>query len=165
MRIFAEIVDASALSPEALLQRALKLSAAGADVIDLGCLPETPFPHLADAVRSLKAQGLSVSIDSANLEELETGAAAGADYLLSLTEQTLDLAIRYGATPILIPAIPGDLDSLGRAIDAAQAANISLSPTRCLTPSIWVFHLARPVPGSTPPLARYPPDDGNRQSD
>lgn len=142
MRIFAEIVDASALSLDALLQRALKLSAAGADVIDLGCLPETPFPHLADAVRSLKAQGLSVSVDSANLEELETGAAAGADYLLSLTEQTLDLAIRYGATPILIPAIPGDLDSLGRAIDAAQAANISFVADPVLDPIHFGFSIS-----------------------
>ena len=107
-----------------------------------GRLPETPFPHLADAVRSLKAQGLSVSIDSANLEELETGAAAGADYLLSLTEQTLDLAIRYGATPILIPAIPGDLDSLGRAIDAAQAANISFIADPVLDPIHFGFSIS-----------------------
>ncbi len=41
----------------------------GADVIDLGCLPDTPFPHLEDAVRELKAAGLKVSVDSFNHEE------------------------------------------------------------------------------------------------
>jgi dihydropteroate synthase-like protein len=139
MRIFAEIVDASALSLEALTQRAAELAAAGADVIDLGCLPDTPFPHLADAVRALKAQGLKVSVDSANPEELETGAAAGADYLLSLTEHTIGIAVRHGATPILIAAIPGDLDSLGRAIDAAQAANIPFIADPVLDPIHFGF--------------------------
>ncbi|ATU94784.1 DUF6513 domain-containing protein [Phyllobacterium zundukense] len=139
MRIFAEIVDASALSLDALRQRAATLAAAGADVIDLGCLPETPFPHLAEAVRLLKQQGLSVSVDSANLEELETGAAAGADYLLSLTEETIGIAIKYGVTPILIPAIPGDLNSLGRAIDAAKAANISFIADPVLDPIHFGF--------------------------
>ena len=56
MRIFAEIVDAPMLSIEALVARARALAAAGADVIDLGCLPETPFPLLGEAVRELKAR-------------------------------------------------------------------------------------------------------------
>ena len=67
MRIFAEIVDAPALSIDALVARARALAAAGADVIDLGCLPETPFPLLGEAVRALKAEGFAVSVDSANL--------------------------------------------------------------------------------------------------
>lgn len=139
MRIFAEIVDASALSLDALVDRASKLAAAGADVIDLGCLPDTPFPHLADAIRRLKAQGLSVSVDSANRNELETGAAAGADYLLSLTEETIDLAVKYNAVPILIPSVAGDLDSLGRAIAAAQNANISFIADPVLDPIHFGF--------------------------
>ena len=139
MRIFAEIVDASALSLDALMQRASTLAVAGADVIDLGCLPETPFPHLAEAVRRLKQQGLCVSVDSANLGELETGAAAGADYLLSLTEETISLAIKYGVTPILIPAVPGDLDSLGRAIHAANAASIPFIADPVLDPIHFGF--------------------------
>jgi hypothetical protein len=44
IRIFAEIVDASALAVEAILERARFYAKAGADVIDLGCLPERPFP-------------------------------------------------------------------------------------------------------------------------
>ncbi|SDP32054.1 DUF6513 domain-containing protein [Phyllobacterium sp. OV277] len=139
MRIFAEIVDASALSLDALVERASKLAAAGADVIDLGCLPDTPFPHLADAIRRLKAHGLSVSVDSANRNELETGAAAGADYLLSLTEETIGLAVKYNAVPILIPSVAGDLDSLGRAIVAAQNANISFIADPVLDPIHFGF--------------------------
>src|SRR5207247_5894272 len=51
IRIFAEIVDASALNVDAILARAISMRAAGADVIDLGCLPDTPFRHLEDTVR------------------------------------------------------------------------------------------------------------------
>ena len=56
-------------------------------MIDLGCLPDTPFPHLEDAVQALKAEGLQVSVDSADADELTRGNRAGADFLLSLTER------------------------------------------------------------------------------
>ncbi|MDI6836438.1 MAG: DUF6513 domain-containing protein [Rhizobiaceae bacterium] len=139
VRIFAEIVDASALPLDALLERARALAAAGADVIDLGCLPDTPFGHLQEAIRRLKAEGLSVSVDSADLAELEAAAEAGADFLLSLTEHTLDLAIRHKVTPVLIPAIPGDLDSLGRVIEMAREAGIDFIVDPVLDPIHFGF--------------------------
>jgi dihydropteroate synthase-like protein len=125
MRIFAEIVDASALSVDAIVARAAAMRAAGADVIDLGCLPDTPFPHLQDAVRALRSSGHTVSVDSADTEELRRGAAAGAQFLLSLTESTLALASETGATPILIPSPHGDLSSLLRAAEAADKQGIA----------------------------------------
>ncbi|MBZ9810517.1 DUF6513 domain-containing protein [Mesorhizobium sp. BR1-1-9] len=139
MRIFAEIVDAPMLSIEALMLRAGTLAAAGADVIDLGCLPETPFPLLSEAVRGLKAQGFQVSVDSASADELSIGARAGADYLLSLDENTLPLIFGHGATAVLIPSAPGDLDSLGRAIDAAQSAGIPFIADPVLDPIHFGF--------------------------
>jgi hypothetical protein len=45
VRIFAEIVEAPTLDLAGILRRAEEYRAAGADVIDLGCLPDTPFPH------------------------------------------------------------------------------------------------------------------------
>ena len=139
MRIFAEIVDAPGLTLEALMARARKLVAAGADVVDLGCLPETPFPLLGDAVRMLKTEGFLVSVDSASIEELRTGAQAGADFLLSLDENTLPLAFEHQVTPVLIPAIPGDLDSLGRAIEAAEKAEIKFIADPVLDPIHFGF--------------------------
>ena len=115
------------------------LKQAGADVIDLGCLPETPFPLLDDAVRALKAEGFAVSVDSASIDELRAGARAGADFVLSLTEETLPLAFEHGATPVLIPSAPGDLDSLGRAIEAAEAAGISFIADPVLDPIHFGF--------------------------
>ena len=120
MRIFAEIVDASRMSVAAVLARATTLRASGADVIDIGCLPDTPFPHLEETIQALKAQGFAVSVDSANPDELRRGAKAGADFLLSLTEDTLGLADETAAVPILIPASHGDMPSLHRAADAME---------------------------------------------
>src|SRR6185295_11485126 len=40
MRIFAEIVDASDMTVVAIIARATEMRAAGADVIDIGCLPD-----------------------------------------------------------------------------------------------------------------------------
>lgn len=124
MRIFAEIVDASALTVDAIVARAASMRDAGADVIDLGCLPATPFRHLEDAVRDLKAQGFRVSVDSADVDELLRGGHAGADFLLSLTEATLDIAAETGAMPVLIPAKHGDMASLLRVAEAADKRGI-----------------------------------------
>jgi len=146
IRIFGEIVDASALSTDVLLARAELMRAEGADVIDLGCLPDTPFPHLEDAVRALKAAGHKVSVDSADREELERGAAAGADFLLSLTEDTLDIAKTYPVTPVLIAKPQDDLASLIRAAEAAKAADISFILDPILDPIHFGFAVS---------LARY----------
>ena len=124
MQIFAEIVDASTLTVGEIVERAASMRAAGADVIDLGCLPDTPFPHLEDSLRALRANNHAVSVDSANTEELRRGAAAGAQYLLSLTEETLQLAVETGTTPILIPAMHGELSSLLRAAEEADKLGI-----------------------------------------
>ncbi|KAA0573138.1 dihydropteroate synthase [Azospirillum sp. B21] len=117
-RIFAEIVDAPSRDTAAILAKAAELRADGADVIDLGCLPDTPFPHLEEAIGALHDAGFTVSVDSLNADELRRANRAGADYLLSLTEETVHLADEGDAVPVLIPTTPPDLDSLGRAVDA-----------------------------------------------
>ncbi|HSV00671.1 MAG TPA: DUF6513 domain-containing protein [Roseiarcus sp.] len=124
LTIFAEIVEASQMSLEVILARAESLRGEGADVIDLGCLPDTPFPHLEEAVREMKARGFAVSVDSAEPDELRRGGAAGADYLLSLTEHNLVIAEETGARPVLIPAQHGDLASLYRAAEQAEKRNL-----------------------------------------
>lgn len=120
LRIFAEIVDSSKMTVDEIVAKGLDLARRGADVIDLGGLPDTPFLHLEDSVRGLKQAGLAVSVDSFSLDELTRGAKAGADYLLSLNEDTLDLAFETDAVPILVPLRPDDLDSLDRAIMRMQ---------------------------------------------
>jgi dihydropteroate synthase-like protein len=134
VRIFAEIVDAPLLPLEAILVRARDFAADGADVIDLGCLPETPFPHLADAVAALHEAGFAVSVDSADMDELRRAGRAGADFVFSLSEATLHLADEMEAVPVVIPARPGDLDSLCRAAERLSAAGRAFIADSILEP-------------------------------
>ena len=119
--IFAEIVDAPRLGVDEIVARARALTADGADVIDLGGLPDTPFPHLEDSVRALKEQGCTVSVDSMDTAELLRGGRAGADYLLSLTPDTLWIAEEVSATPVLIGRTPQDEASLWGAVETMQS--------------------------------------------
>jgi dihydropteroate synthase-like protein len=146
VRIFAEIVEAPHLALEDILARAREFAGEGADIIDLGCLPATPFPHLEDAVAALHQAGFVVSVDSADPAELRRAGRAGADFVLSLNETMLDLAAEIEAVPVLIPAKLGDLDSLCRAADALERAG-----RPCILDSIL-----DPIPfGLAASLARY----------
>ena len=120
VKIFAEIVDAPRMDVAAIARRAGELAADGADVIDLGCLPETPFPHLEEAVAELKRRGHAVSVDSHDAAELLRATRCGADYLLSLDEHTLHIADAGAAVPVLIPARRGSYASLERAVCAMR---------------------------------------------
>lgn len=115
--IFAEIVDAPDLTVAQILAKAAHFQVQGANVIDLGCLPNRPFVHLAESITALKQAGFKVSVDSINSDELLLAGKSGADYLLSLTEKTLWIADEVAATPILIPAKAGSMVSLYRAIE------------------------------------------------
>ncbi|HEY6669302.1 MAG TPA: DUF6513 domain-containing protein, partial [Methyloceanibacter sp.] len=117
IQIFAEIVDASALAVDVIVKRAEDYVLKGANVIDLGCLPDTPFPHLEETIRALKEKGYKTSVDSADPDELLRGGKAGADYLLSLNEETLHVADQVASIPVLIPKDHGDMASLYRVMD------------------------------------------------
>jgi dihydropteroate synthase len=144
--IFAEVVDAPRLDVAAIVARAHRYRDDGADVIDLGFLPATPFPHVGDAVRALKTEGFKVSVDSLDRDDLRQGCAAGADYVLSLTEATVDLVDEIDATPVLIPTPPSDLDSLDRLLEA-----VAMRGRRC-----FVDPILEPIHhGFTASIARY----------
>lgn len=124
LRIFGEIIEAPQIPVEEFMARTVADRKKGADVVDIGCQPDVPFPHLEDLVRRLKADGFKVSVDSGDIEELARGARAGADYVLSLDESSLDAVAGTACVPILVPKPHGDLESLIRAIDKAEALGI-----------------------------------------
>ncbi len=152
--IFAEIVDAPRLDVDGIVEAAKRLLAQGADVIDLGCLPDTPFPHLEAAVRRLKRDGFVVSVDSHDTDELLRGGRAGADNLLSLTLDTLWIADEVASTPILIPREPTDEASLDAAIEALAARGRSFLADAILDP--LPFGLAAALARFVRLRARFP---------
>lgn len=139
LRIFAEIVEAPALGIEEFMARARKYRAAGADVIDIGCQPDVPFPHLEGLIAALKKEGLKVSVDSGDAEELRRGAQAGADFVLSLDETSLDAIAGTPCVPVLVPKPHGDMASLIRAIDKAEAMGLEHMADPILDPIHFGF--------------------------
>lgn len=140
MRIFAEIVDASKMSVADVVAKARALKGAGADVIDLGCLPDTPFDHMEETIAALKLEGFKVSVDSANVAELTRAAKAGVDHLLSLDEETLSiLPDNSPLVPILVSRPHGDLDSLQRAARIARRRGIDFILDPILDPIHFGF--------------------------
>lgn len=139
VKIFAEITDAPNLTVPQILARAEYYKANGADVIDLGCLPSTPFPHMEEAIAALKQANFLVSLDSLETQDLLRGGKAGADYLLSLHEGSLWIADEVNAIPILIPQTHEDLTSLNRAIEKMQAKNLPFIVDPILDPIHFGF--------------------------
>lgn len=139
VRIFAEITDAPNISVETAIKRANYYRDNGANVIDIGCLPSTPFPHMEEMIREFKQNGFLVSIDSLDDKDLLRGGKAGADYLLSLHEKSLWIADEVGATPILIPEKHEDLASLDRAIRGMKVKNRAFIVDPILDPLHYGF--------------------------
>tara|TARA_Y100000768_G_scaffold378910_1_gene353920 strand:- start:2070 stop:3452 length:1383 start_codon:yes stop_codon:yes gene_type:complete len=101
--IFGEITDALNMTVEEVIEKAEYYRLEGADVIDIGCLPNKEFPHLEELVQELKNRNFYVSIDSHNTDELIRGSKAGADYLLSIKDESYHILDNLDSYPILIP--------------------------------------------------------------
>jgi dihydropteroate synthase len=122
VRVFAEINDVQSLTREQLIDRALAYRADGADVIDLGLsLDRSWLSEGPPTIAALRERGLSVSIDTLDPEHIRMADAAGAEYVLSLTPDTIDLIEDLRATPVLITHDPDDLDGLDRMAAHANA--------------------------------------------
>src|SRR5581483_9410353 len=115
VRVFAEINDVQSLTREQVIDRAEAYRAAGADVIDLGLSLDRPWlSEGPTTIAALRERGLSLSIDTLDPEHIRMADAAGIDYVLSLTPNTIDLAESLNAAPVLITEDPDDLDGLGK---------------------------------------------------
>ena len=105
-KIIGEITEAPNMSIDEIITQANIYKADGADIIDIGCLPSTKFPHLTETVQELKKQKFMVSIDSLDEKNLITGAKAGADFLLSLQEKSIWIMDEVNSLPVIIPDFP-----------------------------------------------------------
>jgi dihydropteroate synthase-like protein len=120
IEILAEINNVPKLSRAEVHAAARAFRASGADVIDIGCTPGVPFPALGDLVRELRAEGLRVSIDSFEPDEILTAVDAGAELVLSVNRSNLDVARNVadrGGRVVVIPDFGAGLDTLDRNIE------------------------------------------------
>jgi dihydropteroate synthase-like protein len=122
--ILAEINHGPRLTLADILAQARAYRAAGADVIDLGCDPGPAWAGLADAVRTLRAEGFRVSADTFNPHEAAAAAAAGAELVLSVNATNRAAAASWGCDVVAVPDTPGTLDGLERTAEVLAAAGV-----------------------------------------
>lgn len=116
IEIVAEINHAPQWDQAALVVEAKRLSASGADVIDVGCIPGVSWSGIGDCVAMLRTEGLRVSIDSFDRAEVEAAVAAGAELVLSGNSTNLDWVSDLGCEVVAIPDTPADWESLRRTV-------------------------------------------------
>ncbi len=115
-QILAEIVEAYRMPFADILTQAEYFRASGADVIDLGCPPMEAFPGVGEVVAGLKERGFTVSIDTFHEQTIREADAAGADLLLSVNAQNMDLVPHLRCKVVVIPDFGEGLESLERNI-------------------------------------------------
>jgi len=121
IEILAEINHAPRLSGQELLAKAEKYRRDGADIIDLGGIPDEPWQRIGEATRLLRSEGFRVSIDSFDRNEVESAVEAGAELVLSCNSSNASWLSAMDAELVVIPDQPQDLASLQRTIQELTA--------------------------------------------
>lgn len=134
IEILAEINHAPRMSLLALVAEAKRLKAQGADIIDIGCDPNSRWAQVGPAVEALRQEGLSVSIDSFDSWEVEQACRAGAQLVLSVNATNIEAAADWGAEVVLIPDQVGTLDGLDDHIDWLSQRGIRMRLDPILEP-------------------------------
>jgi dihydropteroate synthase-like protein len=124
IKIMAEIVDAHLLSLNEILSRAQYYQSCGADIIDLGCSPESFFRTVDVAVRYLKDEGFVVSIDTFDPKTIEMANQAGVDFVLSINSSNVALAKDLSCRVVVVPDFGEGLDSLEKNIERLEKAGV-----------------------------------------
>lgn len=134
IQIIAEINHADRMSLDALIAQAIQLKEHGADIIDLGCSPDSTWQSIDLAVKQLKQLNLCVSVDSFNPVEVELACGAGAELVLSVNSQNCERATAWGAEVVVVPDTPDDLASLFRTIEYLDGKNVPFRVDPILEP-------------------------------
>ena len=124
IEIIAEINHAPRRPLAELMAEARRLHASGADDIDLGCDPGGTWHDIGAAVAALHDEGLRVSVDSFNVQEVAAGVRAGAELVLSVNATNRHAAADWGCEVVAVPDVPNDLDSLDGTVEWLRARGV-----------------------------------------
>ena len=123
IEIVAEINNVPRMTADAVRAAAAYFRASGADLVDVGCTPGVAFPALGEIVRGLVADGMRVSVDTFDVDEIRTAVAAGAELVLSVNGSNLGVAKELagtGARVVAVPELGGTLDTLDPTVEQLE---------------------------------------------
>lgn len=137
MKILAEVVDATRLSPEKLAEKVRYFQEQGADMVDLGLPLDCTPQDVAKAVKiAREATDLPLSVDTVLPELILAGLAEGVDMVLSLNGKNISLvgkAVASCGVPAVV--IPGS-GSLEENLEAAEVLGIKVIADPVLNPPL-----------------------------
>lgn len=134
IEILGEINHTPRLTFEQILTMAAQMREDGANLIDVGCEPNSRWPGVSDCVKMLRDAGHRVSIDSLNPEEIEPAVKAGAELVLSVNSTNVDAATQWGCEVVAIPDEFPTLGGLERTITKLSDARVPLRIDAILEP-------------------------------
>lgn len=150
IEILAEINHAPRLEPAEFERQARSLAADGADLIDIGCEPAGGWQGLGDCVRRLRDQGLRVSVDSFDPNEVAAAVKAGAELVLSVNSSNLAHAADWGCEVVVVPDDPDKWESMEATLGQLAARGVPFRIDPVLEPacvglaaSLARYHAAR----------------------
>lgn len=124
IEIIAEINHATHMPLPEILKTAQSLTQAGANVIDIGCVPGECSPRVREIVTELTSRGMAVSIDSFDQQEVTQAVDAGASLILSANQSNIEWVTESGVEVVAIPDSPEDVDSLHRTMEQLERASV-----------------------------------------
>ena len=127
IEIIAEINHAAHLPLVDIIDDAQSLVAQGADVIDLGCDPQTDRPswrEIEQTVRELRDRSIRVSVDSFHPVEIAAACRGGAELVLSVNSNNCDVASEWATEVVVVPDDPHVLKGLDGTVERLDKAGV-----------------------------------------
>ncbi len=121
LEIIAEINHAPKYSIDQLIAQAKNYTQSGADIIDIGCIPDEPWSDLSAAIRALKSEGFRLAIDTFDPKEIEQAVQAGVELVLSIHSGNLAVAKNLDCEVVAIPDSPGTLEGLDKTLNQLES--------------------------------------------
>lgn len=134
IEIIAEINHAPRMPLEEILAIAASYRKSGANVIDVGCDPNSSWTGVGDCVKALKDAGHRVSIDSLRPDEIATATRAGAELVLSVNSSNREAASDWGVEVVAIPDEPQSLVTLDDTVAYLAKHNVPVRLDPILEP-------------------------------
>ena len=134
IEIIAEINHAPRKSLADILAMADAMRSDGANLIDVGCEPNSCWQGVSDCVKTLVDSGHRVSIDSLNPAEISAAVEAGAELVLSVNKSNREFAADWGCEVVVIPDDIQDIDSMDDTVEMLVSQNVAVRLDPILEP-------------------------------
>lgn len=134
IEIIAEINHAPRKALPDILAMADSLRRDGANLIDVGCEPNSCWQGVGDCVKALVDAGHRVSIDSLNPIEISAAVKAGAELVLSVNKTNREFAADWGCEVVVIPDSIRSIESMDETVEMLVAQNVPVRLDPILEP-------------------------------